>query len=139
VHLDGARPDMEGRSMAATMERTRPDGGRATPAAAPALTTGQRTRVLAAMCLALVLVVAGVSMVAVGLPDIASSLRLSQTSVTWVADSYALVLASLLLVAGAVGDRFGRRGALLAGTALFGPGSLLSALAHSGGALIAAL
>ena len=46
-------------------------------------------------------------------------------------------MASLLLLAGALGDRFGRRGALLAGIALFGMGSLLSGLAHSGGQLVA--
>src|SRR4051794_41160540 len=121
--------------MATTIDRARPDTGREPPRA---LTPRQRTSVLAAMCLALVLVVAGVSMLAVGLPDIASDLGLSQTSLTWVADSYALVLASLLLVAGAMGDRFGRRGALLVGVAIFGGGSLLSALTGSGGQLIAA-
>jgi EmrB/QacA subfamily drug resistance transporter len=116
--------------MAATTDLARPVAG--------VLTARQRTRVLAAMCLALVLVVAGVSMVAVGLPDIARDLSLSQTSVTWVADAYAVVLASLLMVAGAIGDRFGRRGALLGGVAVFGAGSLLSAIAGSGGLLIAA-
>src|SRR5215469_3478069 len=121
--------------MAATLDRARPD---TTHVGAPHLTPRQRTRVLAAMCLALVLVVAGVSMVAVGLPDIARDLRLGQTSVNWVADAYALVLASLLLVAGALGDRFGRRGALLVGVALFGGGSVFSALAGGGGMLIAA-
>ena len=75
----------------------------------------QRTLVLAAMCLALVLVIAGVSMLAVGLPSVGEDLGLSQTSLTWVADSYALTLASLLLFAGALGDRYGRRGALLVG------------------------
>jgi EmrB/QacA subfamily drug resistance transporter len=105
---------------------------------ARALTARERTRVLAAMCLALVLVIAGVSMVAVGLPDIARDLSLSQTSVNWVADAYALVLASLLMVAGAIGDRYGRRGALLVGVAVFGAGSLLSAIAGSGVVLIAA-
>jgi EmrB/QacA subfamily drug resistance transporter len=89
------------------------------------------------MCLALVLVIAGVSMLAVGLPSIGNDLGLSQTGLTWVADAYALTLASLLLLAGALGDRFGRRGALLAGIALFGTGSLLSGLAHSGGQLVA--
>jgi EmrB/QacA subfamily drug resistance transporter len=89
------------------------------------------------MCLALVLVIAGVSMLAVALPVVGSDLALSQTSLTWVADAYALTLASLLLLAGALGDRYGRRGALLVGVLLFGGGSLLSALAQSGGQLIA--
>jgi len=121
-----------------TMDRARPNPPpiRPRPPATP-LSRRQRTLVLAAMCLALVLVVAGVSMLAVGLPAIGTDLGLSQTGLTWVADAYALTLASLLLVAGALGDRYGRRGALLAGIALFGLGSLLSGLAHSGAQLIA--
>ena len=122
--------------MPATIERARPE----TPSPAEPherLTARQRTMVLVAMCLALVLVIAGVSMLAVGLPDVAADLGLSQTTITWVADAYALTLASLLLVAGALGDRFGRRGALLVGIVLFGVGSALSGLAGSGGELIA--
>lgn len=101
------------------------------------LSPQRRTFVLASMCLALVLVVAGVSMLSNALPHIAEELHLSQTSQTWVVDAYALSLAALLLVAGALGDRYGRRGALLAGTVVFGAGTLLSAFAGSGGALIA--
>lgn len=123
--------------MATTMERARPDAPAEADTTAPALTPRRRTLVLAAMCLALVLVVAGVSMLAVGLPAVGEDLGLGQTSLTWVADAYALTLASLLLLAGALGDRFGRRGALLVGVALFGAGSLLSAIADSGGQLIA--
>lgn len=63
--------------------------------------------VLATMCLALVLVVAGVSMLSNAVPDIAAGLNLSQTSQTWVVDSYALALTSRLLVSGAIGDRYG--------------------------------
>lgn len=123
---------------AATIERARPDTG---PGPEPGPDPGgldprRRALVLVAMCLALVLVIAGVSMLAVGLPSVGEDLGLSQTSLTWVADAYALTLASLLLVAGAIGDRFGRRGALLVGIALFGTGSLLSAFATSGGQLI---
>jgi EmrB/QacA subfamily drug resistance transporter len=114
--------------VATTLERARPK---------TILGARQRMLVLATMCLALVLVIAGVSMLAVGLPAVGQDLGLSQTSLTWVADAYALTLASLLLLAGALGDRYGRRGALLAGVALFGVGSLLSALADSGAQLIA--
>lgn len=96
--------------MATTMERARPDAPAEAETTAPALTPRRRRLVLAAMCLALVLVVAGVSMLAVGLPAVGEDLGLGQTSLTWVADSYALTLASLLLLAGALGDRFGRRG-----------------------------
>ena len=101
------------------------------------LSARQRTLVLASMCLALVLVIASVSSLAIGLPSISEALGLSQTTQTWVVDAYALSLASLLLVAGAAGDRFGRKGALLVGVVIFGIGSVLSSLAGSGGALIA--
>src|SRR3954463_6606900 len=88
-------------------------------------TPRQRTLVLVAMCSALVLVVASVTMLAIGLPDVSAALGLSQSTQTWVVDAYALSLASLLLVAGAMGDRFGRRTALLWGIAIFAGGSLL--------------
>ena len=88
------------------------------------------------MCTALVMVVAGVSMLANAMPSIAASLDASQSSQQWIVDAYALVLAALLLPAGAMGDRFGRRGALIAGTAIFGIGSLLSAFVSSAGPLI---
>ncbi|QXC59402.1 MFS transporter [Aquihabitans sp. G128] len=101
------------------------------------LSVRQRNLVLAAMCLALVLVVASVSMLAVGLPSVSEALGLTQTTQTWVVDAYALTLASLLLVAGALGDRFGRRGALLVGIAILAIGSVLSTLADTGAQLIA--
>jgi len=101
------------------------------------LSARRRSFVLAAMCLALVLVVAGVTMLTNALPSIAADLGLSQTQQTWVVDAYALPFAAFLLIAGALGDRFGRRGALIAGTVLFGAGTLLSATASSGGELLA--
>lgn len=102
----------------------------------PALTPWRRTMVLVAMCLALVLVVAGVTMLVNALALVAESLDLSQSEQSWLLDAYALPFAGLLLIAGALGDRYGRRGALLAGTALFGAGSLLSALADTGNELL---
>lgn len=105
--------------------------------APPGLSPRRRTLVLASMCLALVLVVAGVTMLVNALPLIAEELNLSQSKQAWVIDAYALPFAALLMIAGALGDRYGRRGALLAGTALFGIGALLSAMTDSGNALLA--
>ncbi|MET0921305.1 MAG: MFS transporter [Acidimicrobiia bacterium] len=96
-----------------------------------------RNLILAAMCLALVMVVAGVSMLANSLPDLAADLGASQSSQQWIVDAYALTLAALLLPAGALGDRYGRRGALIAGVALFGIGAAFCATAGSSNELIA--
>ncbi|OBK70538.1 MFS transporter [Mycobacterium sp. 1274761.0] len=66
------------------------------------------------------------SMVALNaaLPDIAVETAATQTQLTWIVDGYTLVLACLLLPAGALGDRYGRRGALLVGLAIFAAASL---------------
>jgi EmrB/QacA subfamily drug resistance transporter len=66
------------------------------------------------------------SMVALNaaLPDIAVQTAATQTQLTWIVDGYTLVLACLLLPAGAIGDRYGRRGALLLGLAIFTVASL---------------
>ena len=106
------------------------------PAPAP-VQYANRGWILAVMCLALVMVVAGVSMLANAMPSIAADLDASQSSQQWIVDAYALTLAALLLPAGALGDRFGRRGALIAGTAIFGLAAALSATAGSSSQLIA--
>ncbi len=98
--------------------------------------TERRTLVLAVMSLAVVMVVAGVSMLANSLTEIASDLGASQSNQQWIVDAYALTLAAFLLPAGALGDRFGRRGALLVGLALFGGAAALSGFAGSSGQLI---
>jgi EmrB/QacA subfamily drug resistance transporter len=103
----------------------------------PELSSTRRTTVLFAMCLALVMVIAGVTMLVNALQLIAEDLDLSQTKQSWLVDAYALPFAALLMIAGAIGDRYGRRGALLVGTALFGAGSLLSAMASGGNELLA--
>jgi len=66
------------------------------------------------------------SMVALNaaLPDLALDTAATQTQLTWIVDGYTLVLACLLLPAGAIGDRYGRRGALVAGLAIFGVASI---------------
>jgi MFS family permease len=73
------------------------------------LTKRQQTLVLVAMCVALATVVSAVSSLNVALPDIARGLHASLTQLQWIIDAYAVVFAGLLLLAGAVGDRLGRR------------------------------
>jgi EmrB/QacA subfamily drug resistance transporter len=97
----------------------------------------RRNLILAVMCLALVMVVSGVSMITNALPHLAASLGASQSDQQWIIDAYGLTLAALLLFAGALGDRFGRRGALIAGIVVFGSTALLSVWADSPGQLIA--
>jgi EmrB/QacA subfamily drug resistance transporter len=109
----------------------------APPARTPeGLSPGRRTAVLATMCLALVLVVAGVSMMAVAVPTLTAALGASSTAQQWIVDGYTVALAALLLPAGAIGDRFGRRRALVVGIAIFGAASMASAFATSADALI---
>jgi len=92
--------------------------------AAPASATGTAHRpVLAVVCVALATVVAAVASLNVAIPSVARDLHASQTQLAWVIDAYALVFAALLLLGGAIGDRYGRRRALLAGLAVFGAGS----------------
>jgi EmrB/QacA subfamily drug resistance transporter len=61
----------------------------------------------------------------------------NQTQLTWIVDGYTLALACLLLPAGAIGDRYGRRGALLTGLVIFALGSAAPAMLHSPTQIIA--
>jgi EmrB/QacA subfamily drug resistance transporter len=98
----------------------------------------RRWAVLATMCLSLVLIVATVSSVNVAIPSLASSsLNPSDTQILWIVDAYALVFAALLLPAGALGDRYGRKGALLIGLVIFASASATCAFMTDATALIA--
>jgi MFS family permease len=90
------------------------------------------------MCAALALVVSAVASLNIALPDLATDLGATQTDLQWIVDSYAVVFAGLLLPAGAIGDRFGRRRILLAGLTVFGLAYLVGAFATAPGTLIAA-
>jgi EmrB/QacA subfamily drug resistance transporter len=89
------------------------------------------------MCLALMMVVAAVASLNVALPGIARDTGASQTQLQWIVDAYAIVFAALLLPAGAIGDRFGRKPLLAAGLALFGAISFGALFVDSPGTLIA--
>ncbi len=106
------------------------------PATAPARAV-RHNLVLAITCLALGTVVAAMASLNVALPDLARETHASQTQLSWIIDAYSLVFAALLLPAGALGDRFGRRRALIVGLALFGGGSVAAACTTDPDALIA--
>uniref|UniRef100_UPI000AF9DCF1 MFS transporter n=1 Tax=Streptomyces albus TaxID=1888 RepID=UPI000AF9DCF1 len=91
-----------------------------------------------AMCLCVTLVVGMVSAVNLAIPALsASGLRPSAAQVVWVVDGYVVVFACLLIPAGALADRAGRKGTLLAGMGVFTAGCLLCAPAPHVGVLIA--
>jgi DHA2 family multidrug resistance protein-like MFS transporter len=97
----------------------------------------RRWLLLGVMCLSLVLVVMSVSSLNVAAPRLQQDLDASSTALHWIIDSYALVFAGFLLAAGALGDRFGRKGALLGGLVLFGVGLVVAGLGTSPAQVIA--
>jgi EmrB/QacA subfamily drug resistance transporter len=72
----------------------------------------------------------------VALPSLRADLHASSSQLQWIVDAYLLVFAGILLTAGGLGDRFGRKKALVAGLVVFGGGSCASAFAGSASALI---
>jgi MFS transporter, DHA2 family, integral membrane protein len=98
----------------------------------------RRWFLLGVLCLSLVLVVMAVSGLNVALPSIQRSLGATATDLQWIVDSYAIVFAGLLLTAGAMGDRFGRKRALVGGLTVFGSGAGVGVLADSPGGVIVA-
>jgi EmrB/QacA subfamily drug resistance transporter len=89
------------------------------------------------VCLALAAVVAAMASLNLALPDIAHGLRASQTDLLWIIDAYSLAFAALLLPGGGIGDRYGRRVALIIGLSIFGGGSVIAMTASSANELIA--
>ena len=93
---------------------------------------------LIAICLGTFMLLVDVSIVNVALPQMAADLHSSFTSLQWVVDMYALVLAALLMVVGALGDRLGHRRLYLFGLVVFALASLACGLAPNAATLIAA-
>lgn len=77
------------------------------------------------VCLAAFMLLLDITIVNVALPNIQRNLGASLSSLQWVVDAYALTLASFLLVAGSIGDRFGRRRVFSVGFGIFTFASLL--------------
>ena len=81
------------------------------------------------MVVALAVVVSAVASLNIALPDLARTTDASQTQLQWIVDAYSVVFAGLLLPAGALGDRFGRKRTLIAGLIVFGAAYGLAAAA----------
>jgi len=78
------------------------------------------------------------TIVNVALPSLVRELHASNSQLQWVVDAYNLLFAASVLAAGSLSDRFGRKGMLLAGLAVFGLASLAGGLTDGPGQLIAA-
>ncbi|WEO95762.1 MFS transporter [Streptomyces sp. FXJ1.172] len=93
---------------------------------------------LLALCACVLVAQSMVAAVNLLIPELSSSsLHPSHTEILWTVDAYVIVFAGLLIPAGALGDRYGRKGALLAGLGLFAAGAATSALATGPALLIA--
>jgi EmrB/QacA subfamily drug resistance transporter len=97
----------------------------------------RRWWILAVLCFSLLVIVLDNTILNVAIPTIVRDLDATNSQLQWMVDAYSLVFAGLLLTAGSLGDRFGRRGALQLGLVVFGIGSLASAFANSADQLIA--
>jgi EmrB/QacA subfamily drug resistance transporter len=107
-----------------------------TPAAPPGEVNEKRWWILTVLCLSLVIVIVGNTVLNVALPTLVRTLGATQTQLQWIVDAYALVFAGLLLTAGALGDRYGRKGALTIGLVIFGSASTFAAFADGPNGLI---
>ena len=103
----------------------------------PAPPPTRRWWVLAVLCLSVFLVSVDNTIVNVALPTIGRELSAATSDLQWVVDGYTLAFAALLLLGGALGDRFGRRRLLQGGLVLFALTSALASTADTTGELIA--
>jgi len=115
-----------------------------TGAAAPGLSwparrlPGRGNAALAALCLGALILNVDTTIVTVALPDLVRQTGATTTDLQWVVDAYSLAFGALVLAAGSLSDRLGRKGMLLAGVAVFGAASLAGSQAGSAAALIGA-
>jgi EmrB/QacA subfamily drug resistance transporter len=101
--------------------------------------TGRRAlAIVLALSLSAFMISVDVTIVNVALPTLVRSLGATATQLQWVVDAYSLVFAALVLAAGSLSDRQGRKGTLLVGLAVFASASLVGALVDTTAELIAA-
>ena len=108
------------------------------PSTLPRLSSAKGRWIIAATALGSGMVFLDGSVINVALPRIQSDLNVPLSGLQWIIDSYALFLAALLLVGGAVGDAYGRKRAFLIGLSVFTMSSVACGLAPNADVLIAA-
>ena len=101
-------------------------------------TARSRPLMLVALLLAAFAINLDTTIVNVALPTLVRELHATNSQLQWVVDAYNLVFAALLLAAGSLSDRVGRKGMLLGGLAVFGLASVAGGLTSTPGQLIAA-
>ncbi|MDC2960849.1 MFS transporter [Streptomyces gilvifuscus] len=93
---------------------------------------------LLVLCLSLLIIVMANTALTVAAPDMTRDLGLSSADLQWVIDGYTVPYAALMLLFGAIGDKYSRRGALLLGLTVFAGGAVFGYLADSAATVIAA-
>ncbi|MYX30330.1 DHA2 family efflux MFS transporter permease subunit [Streptomyces sp. SID8381] len=93
---------------------------------------------LLVLCLSLLIIVMANTALTVAAPDMTRDLGLSSSDLQWVIDGYTVPYAALMLLLGAIGDKYSRRGALVLGLLVFGGGAVFGYLADSAATVIAA-
>lgn len=103
----------------------------------PDTSPADRWLVLAVVCVATYAVLVDTSIVNVALPTLVRELDATTTELKWIVDAYNLAFASLVLVGGSLGDKFGRRTTLLVGLAVFAAGNAVATTMNSPEGLMA--
>src|SRR5437016_6107934 len=101
-------------------------------------TVQRRPLILVSLLLAAFVINLDITIVNVALPTLVRELHASNSQLQWIVDAYSLVFAALLLAAGSLSDRLGRKEFLLAGLAVFGLASVAGGLTTTPGQLIVA-
>src|SRR4051812_13289472 len=94
--------------------------------------------ILTSLLVATFLINVDVTIVNVALPSLVRELHASNSQLQWIVDAYSVVFAALILAAGSLSDRLGRKGMLLAGLGVFGLASIAGGLMSTPGQLIVA-
>jgi EmrB/QacA subfamily drug resistance transporter len=92
--------------------------------------------ILTVLCASVFIIVVDGTIVNVALPTFVRDLGATTSQLQWIVDAYVLVFAGLLMAAGSIGDRFGRKGTLMIGMAAFGTTSILASMSSTPGQLI---